>query len=81
MAFNWFKKKKHDQDEKTSSDQKVDEASEAFETEDVAETQPSGNNDDREHQKLENETPSPPHISDKKTDQAAPKKPSGFFKR
>jgi fused signal recognition particle receptor len=81
MALNWFKKKKHKQEEKTPSDQKIDEASEAFETEDVADTQPSGNNDDREHQKLENETPPPFHANDQETDQAASKKPSGIFTR
>lgn len=81
MALNWFKKKTHKQEEKTPSDQKIDEASETFETEDVADTQPSGSNDDREHQKLGNETSPPPHTNDQKTDQAASEKPSGFFKR
>ncbi len=56
MALNWFKKKKHRQEEETSSGQKTDEASEAFETEDVADTQPSGNIDEPEHKELENET-------------------------
>ena len=81
MALNWFKKKKHKKEENTSSDQKIDEASEAFETEAVADTQASGINDDREHQKSENETPPPPHSDDPKADQAASKKTSGFFKR
>ena len=81
MAFNWFKKKKPDQDEKTSSDQKVDEASEAFETEGVADTQPSGNNDEPEHIKLENEIASPLPADDQEIDQTALKKPSRFFKR
>lgn len=81
MALNWFKKKKHKKEEKTSSDQKIDDAPEAFETEDVADTQPFENNDDREHQKLENETSPPPHANDQETDQTASKKPSGFFKR
>jgi len=81
MALNWFKKKKHKQEEKISSDQKIDEDSEVLDAEDVADTQPSGNNDDREHQKLENETPPPPHINDQETDQTASKKPSGLFKR
>ncbi len=81
MALNWFKKKKHKQEEKMPSDQKIDEASEAFETEDVADTLPPGNNDDGEHQKLENETRPPPHTNDQETDQATSKKPSGFFKR
>ena len=70
MALNWFKKKKQKQEEKIPSDQKIDEASEVFETEDVADTQPSGNNDDRGHQKLENETPPPSHANDQETDQA-----------
>jgi fused signal recognition particle receptor len=81
MAINWFKKKTHKQEEKTSSDQKIDEASEVFETEDVADTQPFGNNDDREHQKLESEIPPPPQANEKEIDQADPKKPSGIFKR
>ena len=81
MALNWFKKKKHKQEEKTSSDQKTDEASEAFETEAVVDIQPSGNNNGREHQKSKDETPRPPHAKDQETDQAASKKPSGFFKR
>jgi len=81
MALNWFKKKKHRQEEETSSGQKTDEASEAFETEDVADTQPSGNIDEPEHKELENEIDSPPPADDKETYQAAPKKPSGFFKR
>jgi fused signal recognition particle receptor len=81
MALNWFKKKKHKQEEKISSDQKIDEDSEVLDTEDVADTQPSGNNDDREHHKLENETPHPPHANDLEADQTAPKKPSGLFKR
>ncbi|MBW2603864.1 MAG: signal recognition particle-docking protein FtsY [Deltaproteobacteria bacterium] len=81
MALNWFKKKKSEQEEKTSSDQKIDEASQAFETEDVADPQAFENNDDGEHQKLKNETPRPSHADDPKTDQAASKKPSGFFKR
>jgi fused signal recognition particle receptor len=81
MALNWFKKKKHRQEEKTPSGQKPDEASEAFETEDVADTQPSGNIDEPEHKELENETPPSPQTNDQDTDQAAPKKPSGFFKR
>jgi len=81
MALNWFKKKKHEQEKKISSDQEIDEVSEAFDTEDVADTQPSGNNDDREHQKLENEANPPPHVNGQETDQTASKKPSGFFKR
>ena len=81
MAFNWFKKKKQDQEEKTSSDQKVDEASEAFEPEDVADTQPSGDNDEPEHHKIENEAFPPFSANDQEMDQTAPKKPSGFFKR
>jgi len=81
MALNWFKKKKHRQEEETSSGQKTDEASEAFETEDVADTQPSGNIDEPEHKELENETDPPLPADDQETYQAAPKKPSGFFKR
>jgi fused signal recognition particle receptor len=81
MAFNWFKKKKQDQEEKTSSDQKVDEASEAFEPEDVADTQPSRDNDGPEHHKIENEAFPPFSANDQEMDQTAPKKPSGFFKR
>jgi len=52
MALNWFKKKKHQQEEKTPSDQKIDEVSEAFETEDVVDTQVSENNDDPDYQEL-----------------------------
>ena len=81
MALNWFKKKKHKQEEKIPSEQKIDDAPEVFETEAVADTQPFENNNDREHQKAENETPPPPHANDQKTDQTASKKPSGFFKR
>ena len=81
MALNWFKKKKHRQEEETSSGQKIDEAPEAFETEDVADTRPSGNIDEPEHKELENETRPSPQTDDQETDQAAPKKPSGFFKR
>jgi len=81
MALNWFKKKKHRQEEETSSGQKTDEASEAFETEDVADTQPSGNIDEPEHKELENEIDPPLPADDQETYQAAPKKPSGFFKR
>ena len=81
MALNWLKKKKHKQEEETSSDQKIDEAPEAFETEDASDTQPSGENDEPEHKELENEIGSPLPADDQETDQAAPKKPSGFFKR
>jgi len=81
MALNWFKKKKHRQEEKTPSGQNTDEASEAFETEDVADIQYSGNNNDRDHQELENEIGPPLPADDQETYQAAPKKPSGFFKR
>lgn len=81
MALNWFKKKKHTQEEKIPSDQKIDDASEAFETEHVIDIQASGNNDNRKHQKLEDETPLPPYINDQETNQEASKKPSGFFKR
>ena len=81
MALNWFKIKRHKQEEKTSSDQKIDEASEAFETADVADIQPSRNNGEPELKELENEIAPPLPANDQKTDQAAPKKPSGFFKR
>ncbi len=81
MALNWFKKKKHQQEEKTPSDQKIDEVAEAFETEDIVDTQASENNDDPDHQELEKETSSPLPADDQKIDQAASKKPSGFFKR
>jgi len=81
MALNWFKKKKHKQEEKTSSDQKIDKASKAFETVDVADTQPSRDNGEPEHKDLESEIASPLPVNDQKTNQAAPKKPSGFFKR
>ena len=64
MALNWFKKKKHKQEEKTSSEQKINEASEALETEAVADIQPSGNHDDHEHEKLENESPPPFNAND-----------------
>jgi fused signal recognition particle receptor len=81
MALNWFKKKKHKQEEKTPSDQKIDEDSEAFETEDVVDTQAFENNDGSDHQELEKETSPPLPANDQETDQAASKKPSGFFKR
>ena len=81
MAFNWFKKKKQDQEEKTSSDQKVDEASETFETDDVADTQPFGINSVREHQEPENDISDPHRSDDRETDTVASEKPSGFFKR
>ena len=81
MALNWLKKKKHKQEEETSSDQKIDEAPEAFETEDASDIQPSGENDEPEHKELENEIDFPLPADDQETDQAAPKKPSGFFKR
>lgn len=69
MALNWFKKKKNKQEEKTPSDQTIDEASEAFNAEAVAEAL-----------ELENETPHP-QTGDHQTDQAASEKPTGFFKR
>jgi fused signal recognition particle receptor len=81
MAINWFKKKKHKQEEKTPSDQKVDDASEAFETENVADTQPSGKNNGPDHQESEKETSPSLPTNNQETDQAAAKKPSGFFKR
>jgi len=81
MAFNWFKKKKYKQEEKTPSDRNIDEASEVIETEDVADTQPSRNIDEPEHKELENEIAPPFPTDDQETYQAAPKKPSGFFKR
>jgi len=81
MALNWFKKKKHKQEEKTPSEQKIDEVSEAFETEDVVDTQSSENNNGPDHQELEKETSPPFPANDRKTDQADSKKPSGFFKR
>jgi len=81
MALNWFKKKKQKQEEKTSSDQKIDKASEAFETEDVADIQPFRDNDEPEHKELENEIAPPLPANDQGTNQAASKKTSGFFKR
>ncbi len=81
MALNWFKKKKHKQEEKTSSDQKIDETSEAFETEAVADIRPSGNHSDHEHEKLENKSSPPFNANDQDVDHTASKKPSGFFKR
>jgi fused signal recognition particle receptor len=81
MALNWFKKKKHQQEERTPSDQKIDEVSEAFETEDIVDTQASENNDDPDHQELEKKTSPPLPADDQEIDQAASKKPSGFFKR
>jgi fused signal recognition particle receptor len=81
MALNWFKKKKHQQEEKTPSDQKIDEVSEAFETEDVVDTQVSENNDDPDYQELEKKTSPPLPADDQEIDQAASIKPSGFFKR
>ena len=81
MALNWFKKKKHKQEEKAPSDQKINEVPEALETEDPTDAQAFGNNDNLEHQKLEDETPRPLQTNDQEIDQAATKKPSGFFKR
>ena len=54
MALNWFKKKKNKQEEKIDSDQKLDNASEALETEDVADTQANENNVVHEQQEEEN---------------------------
>jgi fused signal recognition particle receptor len=81
MALNWFKKKKHKHQEKTSSDQKIDEASQAYETEAVADVQPAGNNDEPEHEDLESEIAPPLPLDDQESDQVVSKKPSGFFKR
>ena len=81
MALNWFKKKKHKQEEKAPSDQKTDEVPEALETEDPTDAKAFGDNDNREHQKLEDETPRPLQTNDQESDQAATKKSSGFFKR
>jgi fused signal recognition particle receptor len=81
MALNWFKRKKHKQEEKTSSDQKIDKVSEAFETVNVSDTRPSRDNDEPQHKELENEIASPLPANDQKTEQAAIKKSSGFFKR
>mgnify|MGYP000060693347 CR=1 FL=1 len=81
MALNWFKKKKHKQEEKAPSDQKIDEVPEALETEDPTDAKAFGDNDNREHQKLEDETPRPLQTNDQESDQAATKKSSGFFKR
>ena len=81
MALNWFKKKKHKQEEKISSDQKIDEDSEVFETEDVADIKPSRDNDEPELKELENEIAPPLPEDHQEIDQAASKKPSGFFKR
>jgi len=81
MALNWFKKKKHKQEEEAPSDQKINEVPEALETEDPTDAQAFGNNDNLEHQKLEDETPRPLQTNDQEIDQAATKKPSGFFKR
>jgi len=81
MALNWFKKKKHKQEEKAPSDQKIEEVSEALETEDTTYTQASGESGHRELQKLEEETPPSPQNGDQETDPTSSKKPSGFFKR
>jgi fused signal recognition particle receptor len=81
MALNWFKKKKHKQEEKAPSDQKIDEVPEALETEDITYTQTSGENSYREPKKIEEETSHPLHDNDQKTDQTAPKTSSGFLKR
>jgi len=81
MTLNWFKKKKHKPEEKISSDQKIDKASEAFETVNVADTRPDIDNDEPQHKELENEIAPPLPANDQKTEQAAPKKSSGFFKR
>jgi len=81
MALNWFKKKKHKQEEKVPSDQKIEEVSEALGTADTTYTQASGESGHRELQKLEEETPPSPQNGDQETDQTSSKKPSGFFKR
>ena len=81
MALNWFKKKKHKQEEKAPSDQEADEVLEALETEDIIYTETSGENGYREPQKIEEETSHPLHGNDQKTDQTAPKTPPGFLKR
>jgi len=81
MALNWFKKKKHKQEETAPSDQEIDEVPEALETEDITYTQTSGENGYREPKKLDKETSHPLHDNDQKTGQTAPKTSSGFFKR
>jgi fused signal recognition particle receptor len=81
MTLNWFKKKKHKPEEKAPSDQKINEVPEALETEDITYTQTSGENGYREPQKTEEETSHLLHDNGQKTDQAAPKTSSGFFKR
>ncbi len=81
MALNWFKKKKHKKEEKTPSDQKINEDSEVFETEDVADIKSSRDNYEPELKKLENDKDPPLPADHQEIDQAASKKPSGFFKR
>ena len=81
MALNWFKKKKHKKEEKTPSDQKIDEDSEVFETEDVVDIKPYRDNYEPELKELENDKAPPLPADHQEIDQAASKKPSGFFKR
>lgn len=81
MALNWFKKKKHKQEEKTPSDQNINEVPEALETEVITYTQTSEENSYREPPKIEEETSHPLHDNDQKTDPTASKTSSGFFKR
>jgi fused signal recognition particle receptor len=80
MALNWFKKKKNKQEEKARSDQKTEEVSESFETDDAQAETPE-NKKDVEPQELESETPIPYDSNDQETDQAAPEKQKGFLKR
>ncbi len=80
MALNWFKKKKKKQEEKARSDQKTEEVSKSFETDDAQAETPE-NKKDVEPQKIESETPIPYDSNDQETDQAAPEKQKGFLKR
>lgn len=80
MALNWFKKKKIKQEEKTRSDQKLDEISESFETDKVHADAPE-NKKEVEHPKFEDKLSISPDDSDEKADGTASEKPTGFFKR
>jgi len=80
MVLNWFKKKKHKQEEETRSDQKTGEVPESFEPEDV-QTEPIENKTDAKRPGVEGETLIPADDNDEDVDRTASEKPAGFFRR
>jgi len=80
MVLNWFKKKKHKQEEETRSDQKTGEVPESFEPEDV-QTEPIENKTDAKRPGIEGETLIPADDNDEDVDRTASEKPAGFFRR